>query len=208
MNTLLPPDLDTRLRDELKPGERLLWHGQPQPPRFCWEYVPHVLIGFVLAVPVGYVLPGIIMDQIKKKDNWDVFATIIVFFALGVFLLLKPWRVQRKARRTVYAITSGRAVIFSPTLFGGTTVRSFTPEELMKYTCHAPDEPKGDLKDYTRLSSSGDAKGNLVFAYKRHHFRKDGTTFTHIGFLDVPNVRGVEKILLEMRDENLRVSNP
>jgi len=206
--TLLPPDLDARLRNELKPGERLLWHGQPQPPRFCWGYVPHVLIGFVLAVPVGYVLPGIIMDQIKKKNDWDVFATIIVFFALGVFLLLKPWRVQRKARRTVYAITSGRAVIFSPTLFGGTAVLSFTPEELKGYACHASGEPKGDLKDYTRLPSPGETKGNLVFTYEKYHSVIKEDALRPIGFLDVPGVREVEKILLKMRDENFQNETP
>src|SRR5262245_34488753 len=43
----LPEELDARVREELREGERLLWVGQPRPGRFVRQVGPSVFVGIL-----------------------------------------------------------------------------------------------------------------------------------------------------------------
>ena len=208
--------LDNLLRDELKPGERLLWCGQPDPWRVARQRIGLFLFGVIF---LGIVLFGIVrvnnLDVSGLKDLApDTFFFYVLcfspFIVIFLLLLLSPlWQVS-KASKTVYAITSNRAIILEPKRSGSgflttgrilvqipkhnhsLTLRSFTPNILH------------DIERVQRANGSGD----LLFANEIHRGAKHNTYYVPVGFYGVPDVREVERILTVMRDENLRVSNP
>ena len=189
--------LQNLLRDELKPGERVLWCGQPD----SWR-VARQRIGLFI---FGLVFLGIVLFGAARANNLDVsglkdmapdsllffvlcFSPFIVIFLL---LLLSPLWTVRTAKKTLYAVTSSRALIFEPNTFIGFTLRSFAPGTL------------NDVERTQRANGSGD----LVFKkdFVRTARKSRGYTFP-VGFFGIPDVRNVERILTAMRDENLRAS--
>ncbi len=188
----LPDNLSALLQNELQPGELLLWSGQPRVRWFAGcSTVVDATIGLLMTIGLSAVWLIYLMPDCHELATQKASFILPVFVLLGLFFVSSPLRVHRRARRTVYAITSRRAIIFKPKFFGRHTPLSFSSDVLDEIYC---DE-----------KSNSNGHGNLILAHVA--MRNKYAPLRPLGFFDIPDVRNVERILLQMRDENLRASN-
>ena len=180
--------LDNLLRNELKPGERLLWHGQPvHKIRFVVKYIPLIIFGLLFN---GVPTTALIYLMLQDGFYFGLFIANLFWCLIGFCFLLLPCFAWLRAGRTVYAITTNRAFSFTQGFFGGVDFRAFTPRM---------------LRDISRKQFSNGG-GDLIFTYHITHY-KGGTRRIPYGFLGISDVSAVEHILYKMRDENLFASN-
>lgn len=187
----LPPELEELVRSELRPGEMLLWVGQPRPGRFLLLTIPIVLFGipwtafsvFWMVMASGMVLGG--------QPGGGGFQLVFLLFPLwgvpfvliGLGMLSAPYWAWRMAKQTCYAVTDQRVLIWEPGMFGKVTIRSYGPEALSKmHRTEAPDG-SGDLI----FEEVAETNGNNVI-------RKTATP-TSRGLYGIRNVRGVEELV-------------
>jgi hypothetical protein len=169
----VPPDLADRVAGELSPDERLVWIGQP---RLDLAVRPAYFL-----VPFGVFFTGFALV-------WIVVATLITFgimapcglpfVAVGVGLIVSPLWLRAIARKTVYALSDRRAIIWQPSWFGRVTVQSFTAAGL------------GQMSRTERQDGTGD----LVFQVYTTGFGEDAQTVRR-GFMGIDRVRDVEQLV-------------
>lgn len=123
---VLPDDLDQTVRDELEPGERLIWLQQPSGRSpLPWSTYAPALFGipftafavFWMAAAGWGVWGG---GAAGPKGNAGPFALFplfgLPFVLIGLGMLTSPFWVRRRMRRsaaqTAYAITDRRAIVF------------------------------------------------------------------------------------------------
>lgn len=192
----LPDELDARVRSELDEGEQLLWVGQPRPDRFARMSLPLVLFGglwtafslFWIAVASWIVLvkgaPGV---QNAGGRIGGLFACFpffgLPFVLIGLGMLSSPFLMRRRAKRTFYALTDRRAILWEAGSFGSVDVRSYRPAALKKMY----------RRDYE------DGSGDLVFEesllMRRTRSRGAPLSKQSHGFLGIDNVREIEQLL-------------
>lgn len=192
-NNCLPADLEDQVRSEMRDGERPLWVGQPKPGRFARQALPIVLFGipwtafalFWMAAASGMVFGGFGNNGAPGGfwafDYFPLFGLPFVLIGLG--MLSSPYWLRRQAKRTCYALTDRRAILWQAGKFGSVTVRSYGPEALHK----------------THRTEYADGDGDLVFEevvlVGRDSDRYRTTNTTRHGFMAIGNVRGVEELL-------------
>jgi hypothetical protein len=169
----VPPEVVERVARELSPEERLVWVGQPRPDL---AVRPAYFI-----VPFGVVFTGMAL-------LWMVVAAFLTlgllapcglpFLVIGVALILSPTWLRSLARRTAYALTDRRAIVFQPSLFGRVTVQSFTASGLGQLT----------------RSERSDGSGDLVFQSYLTGFGTNART-VQTGFMGIDRVREVEDLV-------------
>lgn len=174
----LPPELDARVRSELRGGERLLWVGQPRPGRFARPSVAIVIFGVVWTY--GVVDLSIFMVGFPKGGPFTIVNLFFLLFCIpfvviGLGMLGSPFWFVRLARRTCYALTDRRAILWEAGWFGGIEVRSYSPADLTKL----------HRVDYS------DGVGDLVFEEVKISSDNDSTQ--RHGFLAVDRVREIEE---------------
>lgn len=183
LNSALPPDLDNRVRSELRDGERLLWVGQPRRRWFPREALTPVLVGIpVTAFAVFWtsLASWIVSGKPGKNDPGIAFRLIfplfgVPFILIGLALLSSPYWLRRKAKHTCYALTDRRAILFEAGALWSVSVRSYLPRSLTSMY----------REEYA------DGSGDLVFV-KVHRGRAGTDTY---GFKGINNVREVEALL-------------
>jgi hypothetical protein len=191
----LPPDLAARVESELAEGERLVWVGRPLPGLYRLRSIPLLVVGIFflgfsllwLAMTGGMALMG--GGAAGQQDPalgvgiggfFGCFALVGLFpLAIGVLLVTAPWWMGSMARKTLYALTNRRAIIFEPQLFRTVQVRSYTAAGL------------GAMSRVER----GDGSGYLVFEEYTARGSNNSTTTTRRGFLAIPNVHQVEDLI-------------
>jgi hypothetical protein len=110
------PELDSILRRELMPGERLLWSGRPDPARLravfaIWFFaVPWT--AFALFWEAMALLPWMASSHTPLGIQWS-FGIIFPLFGLpfigiGLAMLWMPFKARRKAAQTIYGLTDRR----------------------------------------------------------------------------------------------------
>jgi hypothetical protein len=187
----LPPDLDARVRAELRPGERLLWVGQPRRRRFPREALPAFLFGIpftAFAVFWTALAVWIVSRGHGANDPGLLFRIVFPLFGLpfvliGVGLLSTPYWLRRQATRTCYALTDRRAILWEAGTFGGVAVRSFAPDALTGFHRVEYPDGHGDLVFEEVHTEGRDRRGRRRIRTARH------------GFLDVEEVRRIEELL-------------
>jgi hypothetical protein len=185
----LPDDLDARVRSELRDGERLSWVGQPRPSRFARQAIPFVLFGIpftAFAVFWVAMASGILFGEFGNKGGrggvgapsacFPLFG--LPFVLIGLWMLSSPYWFWRQARRTCYALTNRRAIIWQAGTFGAVSVRSYGPEAL------------GQL----HRTEYADGSGDLVFEVVVSVRNRTATTIRH-GFLAIRDVREIEELV-------------
>jgi hypothetical protein len=191
----LPPELATRVESELAQGERLVWVGQPLPGLYRLQSIPMLIIGIfflgfsllwlALTAGVGLIGAGAAgqADPAAGLGIGGFFSCFALFgllpLAIGIFLVTAPLWTGSMARRTVYALTDRRAIIFEPQLFRTVQVRSYTAAGL------------GAMSRTER----GDGSGDLVFDEYTTRGSNNSTTTTRRGFLAIANVHQVEGLI-------------
>jgi hypothetical protein len=182
-NPALPPHLQQRLRAELKPGESLVWSGQPDPGRYMRDgfklwffFIPWTAFSvFWIFGAMGFQMP-------KFESWWNAFPLFgLPFLLIGIGGLSAPLWLRRKARSMVYAVTSQRAI----TIEGATsiTVRSYLASDI------------GDLE---RVEHA-DGSGNLVLRSESYRDGDGDRQTRKHGFFAIADVRRVEKLIDDMR---------
>ena len=93
------PSAPERLQSHLEPGERLLWHGSPDPKWFSWpsavrtlgstRLVVSLLAGALLAGPLVWGDAGALLDQVR---SWSVLALTTHLVGLLSFAVLRSVR--------------------------------------------------------------------------------------------------------------------
>lgn len=188
----LSPALRSRVESELREDEDLVWVGQPRPWRLARSAVPVFLFGIVFfgfavfwtvmassatnagshATPGGQGTTGLV------QRVFPLFG--IPFLLVGAGMLLSPLLAAFVARRTVYAITTRRAIVFDGGL-RSIAVRSYSPR---------------DLDRLSRVEGASGA-GDLVFdeIEEGSHWREGGSRIRRRGFLAIDDVLSVERLL-------------
>ncbi len=120
-----------------------------------------------------------------RRSEFDLFPLFgIPFVLIGFGLLSSPFWMMLKAKKTVYVITSARAITFDCGF--STSIRSFSPNRLT------------DLQRKQRSDGSGD----LIFERKQSYDRDNaGRTSVH-GFLAIPDVKMVENLVRQLVEKS------
>ena len=202
----IPPQLRRKIDKELQPHEVIRWIGQPQPK--VSSVILDSLSSFVLAIPVTAVavmgivmviprfkIPNLAKIQLGEEglpilvNTLIVICFIMLFAAIGLILLLTPFRRWRAARETVYIITNKRAIAFEADKraiafrsTGTTTIRSFEPEQLSNVYHH--EHTDGTCDVVITVQSRTDIDGD---EYK-----------DEIGFFTLSNCKEAETMLKEL----------
>lgn len=190
----LPDDLDARVRSELENGEQLLWVGQPRPGRFVRQTLPVVLFGipwtaFAL-LWTGMATWGALWGNAGAQQagpgiDFSICFPLwgIPFILIGLGMLSSPLWARREAKRTCYALTDRRVILFEADVFRSIEVRSYRPAALTKM--------------FRRENADG--SGDLVFEeitqWHRANHRGRITSIQAHGFLGIDNVREIEKLV-------------
>ncbi len=175
----MPFGIRQLIENELDAGESVQWCAQPKPLRLAICSLPLTLFSLpFLAVPI------VILVSVFKGGGMPLFMKLIACAFLSVFLLVggcmmfSPLWVLRMARRTVYAVTDKRAIVFQ----GGMRMRieSLGPDKLQNMERFQRADGSGDLILQRRITS---------------HECNENRTMRRIGFFAIDNVKEVEDML-------------
>ncbi|MBT8486734.1 MAG: hypothetical protein HKO59_13235 [Phycisphaerales bacterium] len=189
----LPAALRAEVERELAGDEPIVWLGQPDARRATLRTWPIV----AFAVPwTGFAVFWIAGAAGFKMPTFQGGAGLLPLFGvpfvlIGLAMLTSPLWSRRSARRTVYAITDRRAVIFERTR-RGRRVRSF---------------PVTGFGQVTRTERA-DGSGDLILHVRT---RKDADGDRHVervGFYGIPKVREVERLLRDVEELNRTIPRP
>ena len=185
---ILPRETAARVDAELRPGERIVWVGQPIPGRFARKSIGIVLFGIpCTAISVFWMIAAASMstqDRDGAQGFFDFFFPLcgLPFLLLGMAMLSSPCWLRRKARRTAYVITDQRALILHPRGWRRLALRSFDPEHLTTL----------------RRRQNRDGSGDVIFA-RKWISDPESNRFAHIGFFAIANVKDVENHIRELK---------
>lgn len=186
----ISPWLEDLVKQELEPGERIIWSETPKPrfftpgssATFAFAVVWTLFSAFWIAGASGFQMP----QFNRGEDLFPLFG--VPFLLIGIGMLLTPIYTYRNAFKTVYVLTDRRAITF----VGGfrIAVRSFLPRELTTV--------------YRKQGRDG--SGDVIFNAKRWKDSEGSSHSEEIGFLGIDDVRSVEQLLKEMVDSHRRVA--
>jgi hypothetical protein len=187
----LPEALEAKIRQELTPGEEIVWAGQQSP-----RVVQMKVFGTVAGCAFGALFAaGMLLFTLSVKNGPPVAFQIVPGLLVAVFLagtVLAPRTTRRMAAETAYIITNRRAIVHKPAIYGFGSVNSYGPMQLQGMV----------RRDWFMIKGIGD----LIFHSERrlevssyNNGRNSGTSvrerITHFGFLGIDNVAAVENIL-------------
>jgi hypothetical protein len=126
-------------------------------------------------------------------SDLNVFSLLIILFPLiGVSLMLTPLWVALAARRTLYAVTSRRALILKTGFLGGLKVRSFDAKDLEQIDKYERPDGSGSLmfssELYTTTSTASSGYSGTVSNVRTRR----------VGFDDVPDVAAAEQAIRQL----------
>lgn len=190
----LSADWIERVEAELGDGERLIWAEQPVVGRYARQALPIVLFGipftaFALfwmasAWVMMFGFPGGGREVQGPGLPFSLFPYFgIPFVLVGLGMLSSPFWYSRQAKRTCYALTSQRAIIWQGSTFGSVSVRSYGAEALGKISRTEHPDGSGDLVLEQIVEEGTDSDGHRTARTIRH------------GFIAISNVKQVEALL-------------
>jgi hypothetical protein len=147
----LERDLSERVTGSLANGERLLWLGQPRPGRQALRALPILLFAIPWTAFAVFWECGALWGTHQARDHGGIGMAVGIIFPLfglpfvliGLGMLSAPWWAARRARRTVYGVTSQRAFI----LDGGflRELRSYPAAALSAASCSERPDGWGEV---------------------------------------------------------------
>jgi len=185
------PELDSILRRELMPGERLLWSGRPLPGKlrgaFAIWFFAIPWTAFALFWEAMAFLPWMASSHTPAGITWS-FGIIFPLFGLpfigvGLSMLWMPFAAQRKAAQTIYGLTDRRLLRVS----AGRKRDSISVliSQLGPIEVSADADGAGNLRVQT--GTSRDSDGDRVTE--------------RFEVLGVPDVTRLETLLLDQQDK-------
>jgi hypothetical protein len=183
---VIEPELRRALDAELAGGERIVWLRQPVP----WLIWRASLVVLIFGVPwtafaVFWTLgaAGLIGKSGARPSGWWAYIFPlwgVPFILFGLAMLSSPYWTARAARRTIYAITNRRAIVWLAKGWGKTEVQSFEPKRVLSLT----------------RTERANGSGDLVFEQFRETHGSSTTTIRR-GFMGLSVVRDAEEVLRE-----------
>lgn len=199
-----PPDEPLReqeavVRAELEPGEKLLWSGKSgiSTGQAIRKSFPIMLFAipwtafaiFWICAASGFRLPD--LDNLHPANLFPLFG--IPFVLVGLGMLATPFRLVRKARKIVYAVTDRRCLIIEAGR--ARRIRSYAGKDIGQVERTEYADGSGDLV----IGGAGSGGLNAVGAGAPgipNKFRRngDGETLRFV-FEKIANVREVERTI-------------
>ncbi|GAB4150416.1 MAG: hypothetical protein Tsb009_25240 [Planctomycetaceae bacterium] len=187
-------NMQDRIDSELESGETVVWAGQPLPGQFARRAIPVALFGIPFtAFSIFWIVTAAvgIGEGFQQGDDFvpKIFACFplfgVPFLLVGLGLVSAPYWAARRARKTLYALTNRRAIIWEAGWWKSVTIRSFRGDDLKKMIRKERSDGTGDLifEDMTQLIQAHSDGVHLA----RHQ----------VGFLGVENVRELERLVKE-----------
>jgi hypothetical protein len=179
---------DPRLARELEDREQLIWAGRPQAKLMGFRSIPLMIFGIGwTAFSVFWILAasGVLLGRIGGGGQiiqviFSLFG--VPFVVIGLFMLSSPYWARRSARRTLYALTDQRCIIWLPKLGSGMTVKSYRPDDL------------GSMSRVERKDGSGD----VIFVKSiriRERTSSSDTVTEAEGFMAVEDAHTLERLI-------------
>lgn len=176
----VPYELQTRLENELEPGEKVFWSQAPVP---RW-FTASTIATFLFAIP--WTAFAIFWICGAAGFKWPDFSEPFSFFPLfglpflliGFGLLASPYWNYRRMKNTLYAITDRRAIVMN----GGWNIRiqSYQPEIL----------------DQLDRNERRDGTGDIIFASAASlPVGRNNQYFTPTGFFSITDPKTAEGFL-------------
>lgn len=186
IKTVLSRAMKLKIKSEINPDERLIWSGQPLASKMAKRGIPLAVFGIpwtAFSLFWTYAASGFEMPSFNSGfDFFPLFG--IPFILIGIGLLTAPFWMGFSAGNTVYVLTNKRAIIFSKS-FSNFTIKDYLPEQ---------------LKDVYRQEDAED-RGSIIFG-EEVGTGKNSNTSTSYGFLGIPDVREVEKLVKELAEKS------
>jgi hypothetical protein len=175
--------LNNMVTSVLKPDEKLLWYGQPNPKRVMFRL--ESLAIFIFSIPwtafslfwvcaaAGFRIPDF------SKPSFFMFFPLfgVPFVLVGLGMMATPYWKYRQAQSTFYVITDKRCLTVVNTL-RSKKIEVALPQDM------------GNLN----ITERPDGTGDLVFSQEKYTTSK-GNRIRPIGFWGIPQVRNVEQIM-------------
>lgn len=162
------------LRDELAPGEAVVWEGRPRVGTLILRSLPTSFFGLFF---FGFVAVWIFLASHSVEGGWmSVFA--IPLLVIGAGMVLAPLWAALGAGRTRYAVTDRRVVLCEPSGLG-IRIRSYSPAALANIV----------------RTRRWDGSGDLIFEEVRTRGAQGRDRVTQRGFRAIPDVRRVEALI-------------
>jgi hypothetical protein len=195
----LPPNLREMVERELKPEEQLRWVGQ----QFSADVVGEMVFTFVFAIIFTLFSSQWIYLAAKHQnpEQWHLTGLIVPslgvpFFLFGLTLFCYPLVLWCRRKKTVYAITDRRAIVFAGGLFSMEIV-SYQPDKLGKILREQKpnDGGVGDIlftgytvptEQYNEILKGVQVTIKQIWAHQTH------------GFLKIEHVKEVEQMLKDL----------
>jgi hypothetical protein len=171
---------EQEINRQLDPGEGLLWSGSPEPMRMALSAMPATALGIPFT---GFAAFWIYMAYTMTSKSpapgpWSLFPLFgLPFLFIGLGMLTSPLWAFLAAGRVLYAVTNRRALIVGQ--FFSTKVQSF---------------PHADIHELESVERAG-GSGDLYFGSRAVVTRSGGVRIQRIGFIGIPDVRGVEQLI-------------
>ena len=172
----IPHELQMKVDSELEKDERIQWIDMPIPHYFT----PNSTGAFLFAIPWTAFAVFWMFGAWNQAKDWSFSLFGVPFILIGIGMLSAPFWAYRKSLKTVYVVTSQRAITFH----GGwsTTIRSYPPAKL------------GDLYRKEKKDGTGD-----VVISRRAWRDSDGDSQTEeLGFLRIERPKEVERMLNQL----------
>lgn len=186
----LPAEAARVLEEEMEPGERLVWCGQPGGLSFLGASLPLFLFGLVFCgFSIFWVSMAWSATHSAPKNGGppggELFFPLfgVPFVLVGLCMVLSPLGALIRARRTFYGLTDRAAIVMRGKLLGGRDVTRYDASR---------------LRDMTR-SDRWSGRGDLVFervASGAYWGRRNGyPVMQSQGFIGIDDVRDVERLV-------------
>jgi hypothetical protein len=173
-----PDEFDAMVRSELNHGEQSLWLGQPRPSRFARQTIPLVLFGIpftafaILWTTMATWGAGNGVANAGAPAFFSVCFPLwgVPFILIGLGMLSSPFWFRRMAKRTCYALTDHRAILYEGGAFGGVEVRSYVPASLTRMVRREFADGTGDLAFEEQLQLRRSGNSGTTVSKKAHGF--------------------------------------
>ncbi len=182
----LPPELEERVHAELRSDERLLWVGQPIPKRFARKALPIMLFGIpFLLFSVFWMVMASGMGFGRGFGMMGMLFSLfgLPFVLVGLGMVSSPLWFKNRARKTFYAVTSRRAILWEAGFFGRVEVRSYESNDLEDLHRVEYDNGEGDLVFQEMVTFGRNNRGHQTTHLKQH------------GMMGIPRVREIEELI-------------
>ena len=176
---------------ELRPGEILIWIGQPDPKRFSREIVRACL--FQLALMAIFIPVSLfVISRISQAEKTVVPMLLLVGGVIGYFAIAAPWRYPQRILQTIYAITDKRALVYQG--FGWSLLWLQALPDLYNTLCSFDARKIRGRRRIQRYEGRTD----LIFGGEGHNYftgKGQIRDWVQVGFLGLTDVDEVDALL-------------